>query len=118
LYLFDEPSAFLDIEQRLEFASLLQSTITNSKKCAFVIDHDLVLLDAISSRMMIFEGEPGKSGNAGAPSGKREGMNSFLQSVGITLRRDKDSKRPRINKPGSALDREQKAAGEFYYYAN
>ena len=118
IYLFDEPSAFLDIEQRLEFADLLQSVITDSKKCAFVIDHDLVLLDAISSRMMIFSGEPGRQGHAAAPSGKREGMNGFLKSVGITLRRDKDSKRPRINKPDSALDREQKAAGEFYYYEN
>lgn len=118
LYLFDEPSAFLDIEQRLEFADLLQSVIMDSKKCAFVIDHDLVLLDAISSRMMIFSGESGKAGHAAAPSGKREGMNGFLKSVGITLRRDKDSKRPRINKPDSALDREQKEAGEFYYYGN
>lgn len=116
IYLFDEPSAFLDIEQRLEFASLLQSLINDSRKCAFVIDHDLVLLDAISSRMMIFAGEAGKSGHAGKPSGKREGMNGFLKSVGITLRRDKDSKRPRINKPDSALDREQKEAGEHYYY--
>lgn len=118
VYLFDEPSAFLDIEQRLEFASLLQSVIIGSRKSAFVIDHDLVLLDAISSRMMIFSGEAGKNGHAGKPSGKREGMNGFLESVGITLRRDKDSKRPRINKPGSALDREQKEAGEFYYHAN
>ena len=118
IYLFDEPSAFLDIEQRLEFASLLQSLIMDSKKCAFVIDHDLVLLDAISSRMMIFEGKPGAVGHAGAPSGKREGMNGFLKSVGITLRRDKDSKRPRINKSDSALDREQKEAGEHYYYEN
>ena len=118
LYLFDEPSAFLDVEQRLEFASLLQHTIAESKKCAFVIDHDLVLLDAISSRMAIFTGEPGMNGHAASPSGKREGMNSFLKGVGITLRRDKDSKRPRINKPDSALDREQKEAGEHYYYEN
>ncbi|MCX6773293.1 MAG: ribosome biogenesis/translation initiation ATPase RLI [Candidatus Micrarchaeota archaeon] len=118
IYLFDEPSAFLDIEQRLEFASLLQHLIVDSKKCAFVIDHDLVLLDAISSRMAIFEGDSGKKGHAIAPSGKREGMNKFLRGVGITLRRDKDSKRPRINKPDSALDREQKEAGEHYYYAN
>ena len=55
---------------------------------------------------------------ASAPSGKREGMNKFLKGVGITLRRDKDSKRPRINKPDSALDREQKEAGEYYYYEN
>ena len=118
IYLFDEPSAFLDIEQRLEFASLLQHLIVDSKKCAFVIDHDLVLLDAVSSRMAIFEGVAGKNGHAGAPSGKREGMNRFLKGVGITLRRDKDSKRPRINKPDSALDREQKEAGEHYYYEN
>ncbi|MFA6214772.1 MAG: ribosome biogenesis/translation initiation ATPase RLI, partial [Candidatus Micrarchaeia archaeon] len=116
VYLFDEPSAFLDIEQRLEFADLLQGRITGSKKCAFVIDHDLVLLDAISSRMMMFSGAPGRQGHATAPSGKREGMNAFLKAAGITLRRDKDSRRPRINKPGSALDREQTEAGEHYYY--
>ncbi|MCX8194793.1 MAG: ribosome biogenesis/translation initiation ATPase RLI [Candidatus Micrarchaeota archaeon] len=118
IYLFDEPSAFMDIEQRLEFADLLRKTIEGSKKSAFVIDHDLVLLDAISSRMVIFSGEPSAKGHASAPLGKREGMNSFLKSVGITLRRDKDSKRPRINKEGSVLDREQKEAGEFYYYEN
>ncbi|MCX8174912.1 MAG: ribosome biogenesis/translation initiation ATPase RLI [Candidatus Micrarchaeota archaeon] len=116
LYLFDEPSAFLDIEQRLEFASLLQQTISGSNKAAFVIDHDLVLLDAISSRMVIFDGESGRRGHASAPMGKREGMNRFLKKMGITLRRDKDSMRPRINKPDSALDREQKEAGEYYYY--
>ena len=116
VYLFDEPSAFLDIEQRLEFADLLQGLITGSKKCAFVIDHDLVVLDAISSRMMMFAGVPGKEGHATKPSGKRDGMNAFLKNAGITLRRDKESKRPRINKPGSALDREQTEAGEHYYY--
>ena len=118
VYLFDEPSAFLDIEQRLEFADLLQSLISESRKCAFVIDHDLVLLDAVSSRLMVFEGSAGVSGKAHTPSAKREGMNKFLSSVGITLRRDKDNKRPRINKPDSALDREQKEAGEYYYYEN
>ena len=116
IYLFDEPSAFLDIEQRLEFAGLLQSLIAGGKKCAFVIDHDLVLLDAVSSRLMMFSGTPSREGHASAPSGKREGMNAFLKAVGITLRRDRESGRPRINKPGSALDREQKEAGEHYYY--
>lgn len=116
IYLFDEPSAFLDIEQRLEFAGLLQSLIAGSRKCAFVIDHDLVLLDAVSSRLMMFSGTPSKEGRASAPSGKREGMNAFLKAAGITLRRDRESGRPRINKPGSALDREQKEAGEHYYY--
>jgi ATP-binding cassette, sub-family E, member 1 len=33
----------------------------------------------------------------------------------VTFRRDR-SGRPRINKPESYLDREQKANGEYYYY--
>ena len=117
LYLLDEPSAFLDIEQRLNFAELLKRVIGRSGKAAFVVDHDIVLIDAVSSRLMVFEGEGSVSGHAGAPEGKRDGMNRFLKEMDITLRRDKDSKRPRVNKHGSVMDREQKAAGEYYYHA-
>ncbi|MEM3399584.1 MAG: ribosome biogenesis/translation initiation ATPase RLI [Candidatus Micrarchaeia archaeon] len=116
IYLLDEPSAFLDVEQRLRFADAVKKAVGGSEKCAFIVDHDLVLIDAVSSRMVVFEGEPGKKGIATSPRGKREGMNAFLSHVGITLRRDKDSLRPRVNKPGSALDREQKEVGEYYYY--
>ena len=42
-------------------------------------------------------------------------MNKFLKAVDITLRRDKDTLRPRVNKPGSVTDREQKEVGEYYY---
>jgi ATP-binding cassette subfamily E protein 1 len=116
VYLFDEPSAFLDVEQRLHFSQLLRSIIEGSDKCAFVIDHDMVLADSISSRVMVFEGIASKEGHVGAPSSKREGLNAFLKGFGITVRRDRDSHRPRINKPGSALDREQKEAGQYYYW--
>ncbi|MFH1094856.1 MAG: ribosome biogenesis/translation initiation ATPase RLI [Candidatus Micrarchaeota archaeon] len=116
LYLLDEPSAFLDVEQRLHLAKLVHNLIENSRKTAFVVDHDLVLIDAISTRVMVFEGEPGVSGAASAPTDKRTGLNKFLKEVDITLRRDPETFRPRINKSDSALDREQKAAGEYYYY--
>lgn len=116
LYLFDEPSAFLDIEQRMHFASLLKRIIENSDKAAFVVDHDVVLIDAISNRLMVFEGKPAVNGKANNIESKRDGMNRFLSSVGITMRRDKDTLRPRINKPDSALDREQKEKGEHFYY--
>ena len=43
-------------------------------------------------------------------------MNLFLKNLDITFRRDEETRRPRVNKPGSRLDREQKAAGEYYYY--
>jgi ATP-binding cassette subfamily E protein 1 len=115
IYLFDEPSAFLDIEQRLHFAHLLRSVISDTEKVAFVVDHDVVLIDLISNRIMPFDGQASISGYAPAPMKKREGMNKFLSALGITLRRDKGSLRPRINKSGSVLDREQKEKGEYYY---
>jgi len=116
IYLFDEPSAFLDIEQRFEFAKLLRSVISESEKAAFVVDHDIVFVDAISNRLIVFEGKSSVKGHASAPKNKRDGMNGFLSVAGITMRRDKDSGRPRINKPDSTLDREQKESGEYFYY--
>ncbi|MFH1285908.1 MAG: ribosome biogenesis/translation initiation ATPase RLI [Candidatus Micrarchaeota archaeon] len=117
LYLLDEPSAFLDIEQRLKFAHVLRKVVSARGKSAFVVDHDIVLIDSVSDRIMVFEGESGKEGKARAPVSKRSGMNSFLKGVEVTLRRDKDSKRPRVNKLDSRLDKEQKLAGEYYYYS-
>ncbi|MBN2121698.1 ribosome biogenesis/translation initiation ATPase RLI [Candidatus Micrarchaeota archaeon] len=115
IYLFDEPTAFLDIEQRLCFSDLLRRTISESEKCAFVVDHDVVFADSISHRLMVFSGQSSIKGHAAAPLPKKDGMNSFLKLAGITMRRDRDSKRPRINKPNSVLDREQREKGEYYY---
>ncbi|MBI5051609.1 ribosome biogenesis/translation initiation ATPase RLI [Candidatus Micrarchaeota archaeon] len=115
IYLFDEPSAFLDIEQRFAFASLLRKVISETKKAAFVVDHDIVFIDFISNRLVVFEGESSVKGFANSPMGKKDGMNKFLSITGITMRRDKDTSRPRINKPDSALDREQKEKEEYYY---
>ncbi|MBI2079411.1 ribosome biogenesis/translation initiation ATPase RLI, partial [Candidatus Micrarchaeota archaeon] len=115
IYLFDEPSAFLDIEQRFAFASLLRKVISESKKSAFVVDHDIVFIDSISNRLIVFEGESSVSGSAHPPMNKKDGMNKFLSVAEITMRRDKDTNRPRINKPDSALDREQKEKKEYYY---
>ncbi|MFH0737202.1 MAG: ribosome biogenesis/translation initiation ATPase RLI [Candidatus Micrarchaeota archaeon] len=116
IYLFDEPSAFLDIEQRFEFASLLRKVISENEKCAFVVDHDVVFVDAIANRLVVFDGKSSVKGHASAPLNKKDGMNGFLKVAGITMRRDKDTSRPRINKPGSQLDTEQRDAGEYFYF--
>ncbi|MFH1785127.1 MAG: ribosome biogenesis/translation initiation ATPase RLI [Candidatus Micrarchaeota archaeon] len=116
IYLFDEPSAFLDIEQRFEFAGLLRKVISENEKSAFVVDHDIVFVDAIANRLIVFDGKSSINGHASKPFSKKDGMNSFLKVTGITMRRDKDSGRPRINKPNSQLDSEQRAAGEYFYY--
>ncbi|MCX8199954.1 MAG: ribosome biogenesis/translation initiation ATPase RLI [Candidatus Micrarchaeota archaeon] len=116
IYLFDEPSAFLDIEQRMRLSSIIKRDIAGKEKVAFVVDHDLVFIDSISSRIMQFSGQSSVHGNASQPSDKVEAMNSFLKALGITLRRDKETLRPKINKEGSVLDREQREAGNYYYH--
>jgi len=42
-------------------------------------------------------------------------MNLFLHNMGITFRRDETSRRPRVNKPGSQKDSQQKESGKYYY---
>lgn len=115
LYLLDEPSAYLDSEQRMVAAKTIRRVMEKSGKSALVVDHDVYFIDLISDSLMVFGGEPGRRGVAEGPFGLREGMNRFLADVGVTFRRDKESRRPRVNKPGSGKDREQRSAGEYYY---
>ncbi len=115
LYVFDEPSAFLDVEERLALSRIIGNYVKKTGRAGIIIDHDLMLVDLLTDRIMIFMGEPNAHGKAIGPLGKREAMNEFLKSVGVTYRRDEQTKRPRVNKLGSRLDREQKATGEFYY---
>jgi len=115
LYILDEPSAHLDVEQRVKVTSMIKHHAEGKKVGIMVIDHDIYLIDMISERILVFEGEPGRQGTAAGPFKMREGMNRFLKALDVTFRRDQ-SGRPRINKPGSFLDREQKASGEYYYY--
>ena len=115
IYAFDEPSAFIDVEDRLVLAKAIQRFVRSMGKTALVIDHDIQLIDIVADSLMIFSGEPGKKGTASKPLGKNEGMNAFLENLGITYRRDVTTGRPRVNKPGSKLDRMQKDDKKYYY---
>ncbi|MFT4947334.1 MAG: ATP-binding cassette subfamily E protein 1 [Natronomonas sp.] len=115
LYLLDEPSAHLDVEQRVLATSAIRRYAENNDATAMVIDHDIYVIDLLSDRLLVFDGEPAEHGRAAEPQEMREGMNDFLSNLDITFRRDERTSRPRINKPGSQLDREQKTAGEYYY---
>ncbi len=115
LYALDEPSAFLDVEDRIAVAKLIQRFVRSYGKSAIIIDHDIQLMDLISDSLVIFHGTPGREGYASSPRPKVEGMNQFLRSLDITYRRDDTSLRPRVNKSDSRLDREQKQSGKFYY---
>ncbi|MBC7080960.1 MAG: ribosome biogenesis/translation initiation ATPase RLI [Thermoplasmatales archaeon] len=115
LYLIDEPSAYLDAKQRMKVAKTIKRVMEKEGRACLVVEHDIYFIDMVSQSLMVFYGEPGKKGFAKGPMSLRDGMNLFLKDLEITFRRDEDSNRPRINKIGSRLDREQKEIGEYYY---
>lgn len=117
VYLLDEPSAFLDVEERLNVAKALRHLVDARQSFAFVVEHDIVAQDFLADRIMVFNGLPSISGQGSTPMQLRDAMNVFLFDMGITFRRDPETKRPRINKLDSKLDKEQKNSGEFYYAA-
>ncbi len=115
LYLLDEPSAYLDANQRMEVAKIIRRVIEKRGRSGLIVDHDVYFIDLVSDTLMVFKGEPSINGTAEGPLDLRDGMNLFLSDVGITFRRDMETKRPRINKLGSRLDEEQRRKGEYYY---
>ena len=115
MYLLDEPSAYLDVEERLNIAKTLRRVVEAHGIPAFVVEHDVVTQDFIADRLMVFNGDPGVSGTANTPTSLRLGMNLFLKEMGITFRRDSTTLRPRVNKEGSQMDEFQKGIGEYYY---
>ena len=115
LFLLDEPSAYLDVEQRLIVSKTIKDMVEQKGSACLVVDHDLLFLDYMSDSLVVFEGEPAKSGTAMGPYEMQEGMNNFLKGLDITFRRDPENHRPRTNKPESQMDRKQKSEGNLYY---
>ncbi len=117
LYLLDEPSAYLDSDQRMNVARLVKRLVERQGSTALVADHDVYFLDLVADSLMTFHAEDAQKsrGKGEGPFSMREGMNLLLKEIQVTFRRDEESHRPRINKEGSVLDREQRSKGEYYY---
>jgi len=114
LYLIDEPSAYLDSEQRIVAAKVIKRFILHAKKTAFVVEHDFIMATYLADRVIVYEGIPSVDCVANRPETLLSGMNKFLKSLDITFRRDPTNYRPRINKLDSLKDREQKLSGHFF----
>lgn len=114
VYLIDEPSAYLDSEQRVNVARVLKRFIRNTQKTAFVVEHDFIMATYLADQVIVFEGTPSVTGVATSPVPLLPGMNKFLKSLDVTFRRDQQSYRPRINKLNSVKDAEQKKSGHFF----
>lgn len=114
VYLLDEPSAYLDCEQRIVTAQILKRFILQTKKVAIVVEHDFIMLNYLGDKVIVFEGRPGIEATARAPTPLSSGVSSFLKHLNITIRRDPTNLRPRINKLGSVKDQTQKKAGVYF----
>jgi len=114
LYLLDEPSAYLDIEQRLQISKAIKDFTENSNISALIVDHDLLFLDYFSDKLFVFEGKPSIEGICNGPFTISQGMNILLKNLDITMRRDQETNRPRINKLDSQMDRKQKQSNNYY----
>lgn len=115
IYLIDEPSAYLDSEQRVVCSKVIRRFILHSKKTAFIVEHDFMMATYLADRVIVFEGTPSKDALAKAPESLLTGCNRFLKNLNVTFRRDPNSFRPRINKKDSQMDKEQKSAGRYFF---
>lgn len=114
MYLLDEPSAYLDVETRNHVGQLLKTYSNKTGNPVLVIDHDIFLISTVSDNVVVFTGDSGNYGNATSVIGLEEGMNRFLSEMDVTLRKDRDTNRPKFNNRGSQLDRKQRSEGEYY----
>lgn len=118
VYLLDEPSANLDIEQRFLATKLIKRFLLQYKKVGFIVEHDIMMAiafnnDAYNSRIILVDSEDNVS-TVGRPCDYGMGINCFLKSMDVTFRTEIKHKRPRINKKGSQKDQQQKEAGKYY----
>ncbi|KAL9584127.1 MAG: hypothetical protein Q9203_004788, partial [Teloschistes exilis] len=113
IYLIDEPSAYLDSEQRIIAARVIKRFIMHAKKTAFIVEHDFIMATYLADRVIVFDGQPSIDARANTPESLLSGCNKFLKNLDVTFRRDPNSFRPRINKYNSQLDQEQKLNGNY-----
>ena len=122
LYLLDEPSAGLDVEQRTQLLKVIERFVYHQNKTCFLVEHDALIATSLASKpiskVIVFEqlksSKTSRLCQASSPMNFKQGMNLFLQQMKITFRMDHDGKRPKINKCGGGKDREQKKKGVFF----
>ncbi|KAG0441554.1 Translation initiation factor RLI1 [Dictyocoela muelleri] len=115
IYLIDEPSAYLDCEQRINMCRIIKNFMYKNKKTAFIVEHDLIVATYLADKVIVFKGMPGIESKATPPMDLETGMNDFLKDLNITFRRDPSNLRPRVNKLDSTKDREQKEKGKYFF---
>jgi ATP-binding cassette subfamily E protein 1 len=81
VYMFDEPSSYLDVKQRLTAAAMIRQileTADGDRRYVVVVEHDLAVLDYLSDFVCVLYGSPGGYGVVTMPHSVRNGINAFL----------------------------------------
>ena len=79
--MFDEPSSYLDVKQRLTAAHMIRQLFqgTYGDRCyVLVVEHDLAVLDYLSDFVCVLYGSAGGYGVVTMPFSVRVGINAFL----------------------------------------
>ncbi|PFW89760.1 ATP-binding cassette sub-family E member 1, partial [Stylophora pistillata] len=69
--MFDEPSSYLDVKQRLKCALTIRSLLGDDRYI-IVVEHDLSVLDYLSDYICCLYGSPGAYGVVTMPFSVRE----------------------------------------------
>jgi ATP-binding cassette subfamily E protein 1 len=77
IYMFDEPSSYLDVKQRLKAGRMIRSLL-QPKTYVICVEHDLSILDYLSDFICCLYGTPGAYGVVTMPMSVRQGINVFL----------------------------------------
>jgi len=75
--MFDEPSSYLDVKQRLKASRMIRSLLAHDNY-VIAVEHDLSILDYLSDFICVLYGQPGAYGVVTMPYSVREGINIFL----------------------------------------
>ena len=81
VYMFDEPSSYLDVKQRLTAAAMIRQILQTDggdRRYVLVVEHDLAVLDYLSDFVCLLYGTPGAYGVVTMPHSVRTGINAFL----------------------------------------
>ena len=77
VYLFDEPTSYLDIKQRMKIARFIKE-LANERTAVMVIEHDLIILDYMTDMIHLMYGKEGAYGVVSGLKTTKAGINVYL----------------------------------------
>ena len=78
VYIFDEPSSYLDIKQRIKVSRFIRG-LADENTAVLVVEHDLIILDYMTDLIHLMYGKEACYGIISQPKSTRTGINVYLE---------------------------------------